>query len=139
MTVSVPALPSRTQPSRAQAVLGAEHPGVVEKRRSLIAALTIALTLSLCGTALAAPLPSQVSSPAVGSQSGATEQTSSDASSAALSPGTAADSDAAPAVSSGGGLGALVIVVISVGGAVALAGMAYTATRFGHRGHPAPS
>jgi hypothetical protein len=139
MTVSVPALPSRTQPSRAQAVLGAEHPGVVEKRRSLIAALTIALTLSLCGTALAAPLPSQVSSPAVGSQSGATEQTSSDASSAALSPGTAADSHVAPAVSSDGGLGALAIVLISVGGAVALAGVAYTATRFVHRGHPAPS
>jgi hypothetical protein len=135
MTVSVPALPARTQPSRAQAVLAAEHPGVVQKRRSLIAALTIALTLSLCGTALAAPLPSQVSSPAVGSQSGAAEQTSS----AALSPGTAADSDAAPAVSSDGGLGAFAIVLISVGGAVALAGLAYTATRFGHRGHPAPS
>jgi hypothetical protein len=30
-------------------------------------------------------------------------------------------------------------VLISVGGAVALAGVAYTATRFGHRGHPAPS
>jgi len=124
MTVSFPALRARTQLSRAQAVLGA---------------VTIALTLSLCGTALAAPLPSQVSSPAVGSQSGAGEQTSSDAPSAALSPGTTADSHAAPAVSSDGGLSAFAIVLISVGGAVALAGAAYTANRFVHRGHPVPS
>ena len=139
MTVSVPALPARTQSARAHEALGADHPGVVKKRRSLTAALTIALTLSLCGTALAAPAPTNVDSSAFPQRPGsvAAEQTYREAP-AAVSP-RAASSSRAPAVSSDGGLGALVIVLISVGGAVAIAGAAYTATRFAHHGHPAPS
>jgi hypothetical protein len=108
-------------------------PGLVGKRRSLVASLAIALTLSLCGTALAAPMPTSVDSNAFSLQSGPiAERTSSEAPAAALSP----RADAAPALPSDDGLGALVIVLISAGGAVALAAAAYTATRFVHHPHP---
>ena len=98
----------------------------------MIAASTIALTLSLCGAAVAAPMPTQVTSDAVSAQSGAAAER---ASSAALSPRADADASA-PAVSSEGGLGVLAIVLISVGGAVALGAAAYTTKRFVHHPHP---
>jgi hypothetical protein len=102
----------------------------------LIAASTVALTLSLCGTALAAPLPTSVDSTTFSQRSGSlAEQRYLDTHAAAMSPRASAES-AAPTVPSDDGLGALVVVLISVGGAVALAAAAYTATRFMHRPHP---
>jgi hypothetical protein len=74
-------------------------------------------------------------------QSGPMPERISDAPTAAVS----ADSDpvvapaaaVAPTVSSDDGLGALVIVLISVGGAMALAGVAYAARRVMRHGHAA--
>jgi hypothetical protein len=102
---------------------------------SLTTALTIALTLSLCGSALAAPMPTSVDSAAFPQRPGsvAAEQRYRDAH-AAVSPRAGSDS-LAPTVSSDDGLGAWVIVLISVGGVVALAGAAYTSTRLMHHGH----
>jgi hypothetical protein len=119
-----------TRPSRTRLA-----PGFVEKRRCSIVASTVALTLSLCGTALAAPMPTSVDSTTFGQRSGPLAAQGHRDTHAAISPRASSES-AAPTVRSDDGLGALVIVLISVGGAVALAAAAYTATRFVHRPHP---
>jgi hypothetical protein len=135
-------------------------PGIVGKRRSVTVAVTIALALSLCGTALtqtaaamperisdavsqqqSGPMPERISDGLSQQQSGPLPERISDAPTAAVS----ADSDpvvapaaaVAPNVSSDDGLGALVIVLISVGGAMALAGVAYAARRVMRHGHAA--
>jgi hypothetical protein len=121
--------------------------------------LVILLALSLCGTAFAAPVseriysepPAQPSAPiAERTYSAPTrqlapiaERTYSDApaaqSAASVQPGSshALAAPVAPAASSSNGLSALAIVLISVGGALALLAVAYTATRIVHHGHPA--
>jgi hypothetical protein len=118
---------SPRSPTRPEAL-----PGIVGKRRSLIAALAIALTLSLCGTALAAPLPTSVDSTAFSQRSGSLAEQRYLGAHAALSP----RADSAPALPSDDGLGAMVIVLISAGGAMALAATAYAARRFVHHAHP---
>jgi hypothetical protein len=110
-------------------------PGLVTKRRSLTAALAIALALSLCGTALAAPMPSNVDVQAFSQRPGSLAGQRYREAHAALSPRASSDSIAVPNVSSSDGLGALVIVLISVGGALALAGAAYASTRVMHHRH----
>ena len=101
---------------------------------SLTAALAIALALSLCGTALGAPMPSSVDSEAF-SQSPGPVTTYPHAPAAAVSPRADSNTLAAPSVSSNDGLGTLAIVLITAGGALALAGVAYTTTRVVHHRH----
>jgi hypothetical protein len=120
----------------------------------MIVGLAIALTLFVCSAAWAMPAPihpatdgaAQPSGPVAertysygaAQQSGpVAERTYSEASSAAPSP-AAPVTAATPAVVPDDGLGALIIVLISVGGALTLVGAAYTARRVVmHHGHAA--
>jgi hypothetical protein len=68
---------------------------------------------------------------------GAAERRATAAVSADSDPVVAPAAAVAPNVSSDDGLGALVIVLISVGGAMALAGVAYAARRVMRHGHAA--
>jgi hypothetical protein len=82
----------------------------------MIVGLAIVLTLSLCSTAWAIGAPAN---PVIG----AAAQRSAPA--------------ATPAVSSDDGLGAFIIVLISIAGALTLGGAAYTTMRIVHHGHAA--
>jgi hypothetical protein len=136
-----------------------ESPGIVTGSRFRVVALALAVTLSVCGTAAAKPFGQFQSSTANEPAAPVTERTYSDAGtsrSAPLAertysespsvapdpPSDAGQLDAAaaavvPEASSSGGLGALAIVLISVGGVVVLAGLGFTARRVVHQAHPA--
>jgi hypothetical protein len=118
-----------------------ELPGLVAKRGPGVAALTIALALSLGGLSLAqAPVPERVSGGAAEAPGVAPERITDHSvpaasASAEPEPAVAPAAAVAPSTSSGDGLGAFVIVLLCVGGAVALGVAAYTARRAMH--HPA--
>jgi hypothetical protein len=96
--------------------------------KSLAVTLTVVLGLSLCGTAVARPMdPTTVGQPALTQQDIAGLES--------LVPAAEAPRDSVP---SSGGLGTFAIVLISVGGALALGGVVYTTTRVvHHHAHPA--
>jgi hypothetical protein len=118
------------------------------------------MTLSICGTAVAGPLAERThSAPGIERSAPVAERTYSGAGNEwsgpvaertySESPGGAAPAGVetvtlepapaavAPAAPSDSGLGALAIVLISVGGVVVLLGLAYTARRVIHDAHPA--
>jgi hypothetical protein len=89
--------------------------------------LVVILGLSVCGTAVARPMdPNSAGQPALTQQDIAGLES--------LVPAAEAPPVSVP---SSGGLGTLAIVLISVGGALALAGAAYTTTRVLHHHAPA--
>jgi len=119
-------------------------PGIVGKRCCGVVAVTTALALSLCGAALAqtgAPVPERISGTGSQQSGPVTERTYSEApassasKSADFAPTVAPAAAVTPSVAPDDGLGALAIVLISVGGAMALGAAAYTARRFMHHGH----
>jgi hypothetical protein len=124
-----------------------ELPGIVGKRCSVIAAVAIALSLSLCGVALAdtaAPIPDRVYSDGATRQSGpVAERTYSDGPAVATSERSGAAPVAAPAAAvtpaapPSDGLSAFIIVLISIGGALMLGAAAYLTMRVVYHGHAA--
>jgi hypothetical protein len=111
----------------------------------VVAALAVAIAVSLTGVAWPEVISERTYSEASSGAQDApvlAERTYSDAPAGAVA-SAAADvpsppsDDVAPATPADDGLGALAIVAIVLGGVLALGGLAYTAVRFAHHGHPA--